>query len=32
MAARDRCRPATTAHDEHSHELQTGVRCCADAL
>jgi len=32
MAARDRCRPATTAHDEHFHELQTGVRCCADAL
>ncbi len=30
MAARDRCRPATTAHDEHFHELQTGVRCCAD--
>jgi formylglycine-generating enzyme required for sulfatase activity len=32
MAARDRCRPATTAHDEHFHELQTGVRCCADAM
>jgi formylglycine-generating enzyme len=31
MAARDRCRPATTAHDEHFHQLQTGVRCCADA-
>jgi sulfatase modifying factor 1 len=31
MAARDRCRPATTAHDEDFHELQTGVRCCADA-
>jgi len=31
MPARDRCRPATTAHDEHFHELQTGVRCCADA-
>jgi formylglycine-generating enzyme required for sulfatase activity len=31
MAARDRCRPATTAHDEHFHELQTGVRCCSDA-
>ena len=31
MAARDRCRPATTAHDEHFHMLQTGVRCCADA-
>jgi formylglycine-generating enzyme len=32
MAARDRCRPATTAHDEHFHELQTGMRCCSDAL
>jgi formylglycine-generating enzyme required for sulfatase activity len=31
MAARDRCRPATTAHDERFHELQTGIRCCADA-
>jgi formylglycine-generating enzyme len=31
MAARDRCRPATTAHDEHFHQLQTGVRCCASA-
>jgi len=31
MPARDRCRPATTAHDEHYHELQTGLRCCADA-
>jgi len=30
MAARDRCRPATTAHDEHFHQLQTGVRCCGD--
>ncbi len=30
MPARDRCRPATTAHDEHFHELQTGVRCCSD--
>jgi hypothetical protein len=32
MAARDRCRPATTAHDEQFHQLQTGVRCCSDAL
>jgi len=32
MPARDRCRPATTAHDEHYHELQTGVRCCTDAM
>ncbi len=31
MPARDRCRPATTAHDEHFHGVQTGVRCCADA-
>ena len=31
MAARDRCRPATTAHDEYFHQLQTGLRCCADA-
>lgn len=31
MAARNRCRPATTAHDEYFHGLQTGVRCCADA-
>lgn len=30
MPARDRCRPATTAHDENFHQLQTGVRCCAD--
>jgi formylglycine-generating enzyme required for sulfatase activity len=30
MAARDRCRPATTAHDEHFHELPSGARCCAD--
>jgi sulfatase modifying factor 1 len=29
MPARDRCRPATTAHDERFHQLQTGVRCCA---
>jgi hypothetical protein len=31
MAARDRCRPATTAHDEHFHDLQVGIRCCAEA-
>ncbi len=30
MPARDRCRPATTAHDEHFHGVQTGVRCCSD--
>ena len=31
MPARDRCRPATTAHGEHFRDVQTGVRCCADA-
>jgi formylglycine-generating enzyme required for sulfatase activity len=31
MAARDRCRPATTAHDEHFHELPSGARCCSEA-
>jgi hypothetical protein len=31
MAARDRCRPATTAHDEHFKGFQSGFRCCADA-
>jgi formylglycine-generating enzyme required for sulfatase activity len=31
MAARDRCRPATTAHGEQFGQLQTGARCCADA-
>jgi formylglycine-generating enzyme len=31
MAARERCRPATTFHDEHYKELQTGFRCCAEA-
>jgi formylglycine-generating enzyme required for sulfatase activity len=31
MAARERCRPATTAHGEDYRELQTGFRCCADA-
>jgi formylglycine-generating enzyme required for sulfatase activity len=30
MAARDRCRPATTAHDEQFHELPSGTRCCMD--
>jgi formylglycine-generating enzyme len=27
---RNRCRPTTLDHDEVFHELQTGVRCCAD--
>ena len=31
MAARDRCRPATTAHDEHFKGFQSGFRCCGDA-
>ncbi len=31
MAARERCRPATTWHNEHYRELQTGFRCCADS-
>jgi hypothetical protein len=31
MAARERCRPATTSHGEHYSALQTGFRCCADA-
>jgi formylglycine-generating enzyme required for sulfatase activity len=29
-AARERCRPATTFHNETFHEIQTGMRCCAD--
>jgi sulfatase modifying factor 1 len=31
MAARNRCRAATTAHDEIYEGAQTGFRCCADA-
>ena len=27
---RDRCRPATTAHDDNFHEVQVGFRCCKD--
>jgi formylglycine-generating enzyme len=30
MPARNRCRPATTAHDEHYKGFQAGFRCCAD--
>jgi hypothetical protein len=30
MAGRNRCRPATTAHDDYFHQLQIGTRCCAD--
>jgi hypothetical protein len=28
---RNRCRPVTVDHDEVFHELQTGIRCCADS-
>lgn len=31
MPARNRCRPATTAHDDHYTGIQVGVRCCSDA-
>lgn len=31
MAARNRCRPATTAHDDFYEDTQVGVRCCSDA-
>lgn len=31
LAGRNRCRPATTGHDEHYHDTQTGYRCCKDA-
>jgi formylglycine-generating enzyme required for sulfatase activity len=30
MAGRNRCRPATTAHDDYYRDIQIGVRCCAD--
>jgi len=30
MPARNRCRPATTKHDDHYEDIQVGVRCCAD--
>jgi formylglycine-generating enzyme len=30
MAARNRCRPATTAHDDYYEDTQTGTRCCSD--
>lgn len=30
MPARNRCRPATTKHDDHYKDIQVGVRCCAD--
>lgn len=31
LSGRNRCRAATTAHDEHYEGVQTGFRCCADA-
>jgi sulfatase modifying factor 1 len=31
MAARNRCRPATTAHDDYYKDIQVGVRCCSNA-
>jgi sulfatase modifying factor 1 len=31
MAARNRCRPATTAHDDYYKDIQVGVRCCSAA-
>jgi formylglycine-generating enzyme len=30
MAGRNRCRPATTKHDDHYNDIQVGARCCAD--
>lgn len=30
LAGRNRCRPATTGHDEYFTEIQTGFRCCQD--
>ena len=30
MPARNRCRPATTAHNDHFTGMQIGIRCCAD--
>jgi hypothetical protein len=29
MPARNRCRPATTAHDDFFKDIQIGVRCCS---
>ncbi|HEY6557497.1 MAG TPA: SUMF1/EgtB/PvdO family nonheme iron enzyme [Polyangiaceae bacterium] len=30
MSGRNRCRPATTAHDDYYEDVQVGVRCCGD--
>lgn len=32
MAGRNRCRPATTAHDDDYNDVQIGARCCSDPL
>jgi formylglycine-generating enzyme len=32
IPARNRCRPATTAHDDHYEAIQIGVRCCDDVV
>jgi formylglycine-generating enzyme required for sulfatase activity len=32
MPARNRCRPATTAHGDHYRDVQVGARCCADVV
>jgi len=29
MPSRNRCRPATTAHDDYYQDIQVGVRCCS---
>ena len=29
MAARNRCRPSTTAHDDYYKDIQVGTRCCS---
>ncbi len=30
MAGRNRCRAATTAHNDHYKDIQIGIRCCRD--
>jgi formylglycine-generating enzyme required for sulfatase activity len=30
MAGRNRCRPSTTAHDDHYKDIQIGIRCCRE--
>jgi formylglycine-generating enzyme required for sulfatase activity len=32
MPARNRCRPATTAHDDFFKGLQIGIRCCSNIV